>query len=117
MPSRDKQSITKQLEQLREQLRQHAHNYYVLDQPAIPDAEYDRLFRQLQEIEAQHPELITPDSPSQRVGGKPLAAFAQVKHRIPMLSLGNVFSDDELLAFDKRIRDRLKTDDVIEYAA
>lgn len=106
-----------QIEKLREQLRYHNHRYYVLDDPEIPDAEYDRLFRELQALEAEHPELVTPDSPTQRVGGTPLSEFGEVRHAIPMLSLGNVFSDEELLAFDKRIHDRLKSDAEIEFAA
>lgn len=111
------QTLEQQLENLREQLRYHNHRYYVLDDPQIPDAEYDRLFRELQALESAHPELITPDSPTQRVGAAPLSEFGEVKHAIPMLSLGNVFSDGELLAFDKRIHDRLKADADIEYVA
>ena len=110
-------SLTQQIEELRTQLRHHNHLYYVLDEPSIPDAEYDRLFRELQALEAAHPELITPDSPTQRVGATPLSEFGEVKHAIPMLSLGNVFSDEELIAFDKRIHDRLKTDAEIEFVA
>lgn len=111
------QNITQQIEKLREQLRYHNHRYYVLDDPEIPDAEYDRLFRELQALETEHPELVTPDSPTQRVGGTPLSEFGEIRHAIPMLSLGNVFSDEELLAFDKRIHDRLKSDAEIEFAA
>ncbi|MBJ6609141.1 MAG: NAD-dependent DNA ligase LigA [Candidatus Thiothrix moscowensis] len=111
------QAIEQQIETLRQQLRYHNHRYYVQDDPAIPDAEYDRLFRELQAIEAAHPELVTPDSPTQRVGAAPLAEFGEVKHAIPMLSLGNVFSDEELLAFDKRIHDRLKADAETEFVA
>ena len=74
-------------EQLRRLLQEHGHRYYVLDDPSIPDAEYDHLFRELQSIEAQHPDLVTPDSPTQRVGGKALAAFVSVPHAIPMLSI------------------------------
>ncbi len=111
------QSLTQQIEELRTQLRHHNHLYYVLDEPSIPDAEYDRLFRELQALEAAHPELITPDSPTQRVGAAPLSEFGEVKHAIPMLSLGNVFSDEELIAFDKRIHDRLKNDAAIEFVA
>lgn len=110
-------SLTQQIEELRTQLRHHNHLYYVLDEPSIPDAEYDRLFRELQALETAHPELITPDSPTQRVGATPLSEFGEVKHAIPMLSLGNVFSDEELIAFDKRIHDRLKTDAAIEFVA
>lgn len=110
-------NIQQQLEALRTQIRYHNHRYYVLDDPEIPDAEYDRLFRQLQELEAQNPELITPDSPTQRVGAQPLGEFGAVRHAIPMLSLSNVFSEAELLAFDKRIHGRLHTDAPIEYVA
>lgn len=109
--------LEQQLETLREQLRYHNHRYYVLDDPQIPDVEYDRLFRELQVLEAAHPDLITPDSPTQRVGGAALSEFGEVKHVIPMLSLGNVFSDEELLAFDKRIHDRLKSDTETEFVA
>lgn len=92
-----------QLAQLREQIRQHDHQYYVLDSPGIPDAEYDRLFRQLMDLEQQHPGLVTPDSPTQRVAGQPMEGFGQVRHIIPMLSLGNAFNEDELHAFVQRI--------------
>ncbi|MEZ5452712.1 MAG: NAD-dependent DNA ligase LigA [Thiothrix sp.] len=109
--------VEQQIEKLREQLRYHNHRYYVLDDPEIPDVEYDRLFRKLQALEAEHPQLVTPDSPTQRVGAAPLSEFGEIRHAIPMLSLGNVFSDEELLAFDKRIHDRLKSDDEIEYVA
>src|SRR5690606_8384863 len=108
-------ALVQQVEQLRDQLREHNYHYYVLDNPVIPDAEYDRLFRQLQELERAHPELITRDSPTQRVGDKPLDEFAQVQHRVPMLSLDNVFNDEELVAFDRRVRERLESDDDIEY--
>ncbi len=100
---------------LREQLRDHNYKYYVLDAPSIPDVEYDRLFQQLKTLEQQHPELVTPDSPTQRVGDQPLVAFSQVKHRIPMLSLDNVFNSDELVAFDRRVRERLDIEGSIEY--
>ena len=109
--------IQQQIENLRKQLRYHNHRYYVLDDPEIPDAEYDRLFRELQALEAAHPEWVTPDSPTQRVGAMPLSEFGEIKHAIPMLSLGNVFSDEELLAFDKRIHDRRKSETEIEYVA
>jgi len=117
MASRPLAGDGKRIEQLRDLLRHHAQRYYALDDPEIPDSEYDRLYRELVELELKHPELVTPDSPTQRVGAKPLAAFAQVSHRIPMLSLDNVFSDDELIAFDRRIHDRLGSDDEIVYAA
>lgn len=112
----DKNSATARIEQLTQQLNHHSHQYYVLDQPEIPDAEYDRLFRELQALEAQFPELKKIDSPTQRVGGEALDAFTQVEHRIPMLSLSNVFDKQELDDFYKRIRDRLKTEDDIEFA-
>lgn len=104
-------SIKHQLQQLRDTLHHHAYRYHVLDAPEIPDAEYDRLLRQLLETEARHPELITSDSPSQRVGGQPLEGFEQVRHEIPMLSLENVFDKDSFLAFHRRIQERLKTTD------
>jgi DNA ligase (NAD+) len=100
---------------LRGEIERHNHAYYVLDAPTIPDAEYDRLFRELQEIEARHPELCTPDSPTQRVGGAPLAEFGQLRHGVPMLSLNNAFSDEEVAAFDRRCREGLGADEV-EYA-
>ncbi|NNN70247.1 MULTISPECIES: NAD-dependent DNA ligase LigA [Vibrio] len=101
------QTIEHKLSQLRETLHYHAVRYYVEDNPEIPDAEYDRLMRELLELESQHPELVTADSPSLRVGGKPLEGFAQVIHEIPMLSLDNVFDEKELDAFHKRMQDRI----------
>ncbi|MCG9726037.1 NAD-dependent DNA ligase LigA [Vibrio brasiliensis] len=101
------QQIQEKLNQLRESLHYHGVKYYVEDSPEIPDAEYDRLMRELMEIEAQHPELVSLDSPSQRVGGAPLDAFDSVRHEIPMLSLDNAFDDSELDAFHKRMSDRL----------
>ena len=109
--------VEQEIESLRAQLRYHAWRYYVLDDPEIPDAEYDRLFRRLQALEQAHPELIRDDSPTRRVGAKPLSAFAQIHHPVPMLSLDNVFSEDELRAFDQRVRERLASDDSIEYTA
>lgn len=103
------ESIIQQINQLRTSLRHHEHQYHVLDAPEIPDAEYDRLMQQLRDLEAQHPELITNDSPTQRVGAAPLDAFEQVKHEVPMLSLDNVFDEESYLAFDKRVHDRLKS--------
>ncbi|AQM19991.1 MULTISPECIES: NAD-dependent DNA ligase LigA [Vibrio] len=101
------QTIEHKLSQLRETLHYHAVRYYVEDNPEIPDAEYDRLMRELLELESQYPELVTADSPSLRVGGKPLEGFAQVTHEIPMLSLDNVFDENELDAFHKRMQDRI----------
>ena len=100
---------------LREIIEHHSHAYYVQDAPTIPDAEYDLLFRELQALEAAHPELLTADSPTQRVGGKPLPAFGQVNHAVPMLSLNNAFSLDELAAFDRRCREGLD-EAAIDYA-
>ncbi len=106
----------KRLHTLREQLRHHNHRYYVLDDPEVPDAEYDRLMRELQSLETEHPEFVTPDSPSQRVGAAPLAEFGEVRHAVPMLSLENAFSEDDLQGFDRRIRERLEAEEV-EYTA
>jgi len=90
---------------LREQIEYHNYRYYALDAPEIPDAEFDRLLRELQALEAQYAELVTPDSPSQRVGAAPVAAFSKITHRVPMLSLNNAFSDAEIEAFDRRCRE------------
>ena len=92
-------------EQLRAVLNEHNYNYYVLDHPTISDFEYDKMLRQLEELEAAHPELVTPDSPTQRVGGQALDSFQQVTHRVPLQSLQDVFSPDELLDFDRRVRE------------
>jgi len=109
-------SLRERLNALREQLHSYSYHYYVLNESTIPDAEYDRLFRELQEIEAAHPEWQSADSPSQRVGAEPLAAFSQVRHETPMLSLDNVFSEAELLDFDQRIKTRLKDSAELSYA-
>ncbi len=101
--------------ELRDILTEHNYQYYVLDDPKVPDAEYDRLFRELQELETQYPDIVTPDSPTRRVGAQGETTFEEVVHRIPMLSLDNAFSDEELRDFDRRVRDRLKTTDDIEY--
>jgi len=106
-------SIEEQLTQLRTTLRHHEYLYHVMDAPEIPDAEYDRLLRELRALEEQHPELITPDSPTQRVGAAPLTAFSQVRHEVPMLSLDNVFDEASFLAFNKRVQDRLKNSDAL----
>ncbi|MES9873070.1 MAG: NAD-dependent DNA ligase LigA [Candidatus Sedimenticola sp. 6PFRAG7] len=104
-------------EWLRDRINYHNHQYYVLDNPEIPDSEYDRLLRELQALEEQHPELFTPDSPTQRVGAQPLEGFNEIRHSVPMLSLGNAFSEEELEAFDKRVRDRLGIAEQIVYVA
>ncbi|KEA50135.1 NAD-dependent DNA ligase LigA [Mangrovibacter sp. MFB070] len=106
--------IEQKLNQLRTTLRHHEYLYHVMDAPEVPDAEYDRLMRELRELESAHPEKVTPDSPTQRVGAAPLTAFTQVTHEVPMLSLDNVFDEESFLAFNKRIRDRLSdTQDVV----
>ncbi|NNJ96292.1 MAG: NAD-dependent DNA ligase LigA [Gammaproteobacteria bacterium] len=104
----DVEKDRRRIDQLRDQLNRHSYLYYVLDNPEIPDSEYDRLYRELQQLEQKYPESITVDSPTQRVGEQPLKSFSQITHRIPMLSLDNVFSDDELRAFFKRLADRLE---------
>jgi len=101
--------------ELRTTLRHQEDPYHVIDTPEMPDAEFDRLMRELRELEAQHPELITPDSPTQRVGAAPLASFSQIRHEVPMLSLDNVFDEESFLAFNKRVQDRLKNSDDLTY--
>ena len=100
-------SIRERAENLRESIRHHEHLYYVLDAPEISDAEYDVLIRDLQKIETEHPELLTPDSPTVRVGGKPREGFQKVAHNSPMLSLDNALTPDELRAFDNRVKELL----------
>ena len=100
---------------LRDELHAHNHRYYVLDEPTVTDAEYDQMFRELQALEAAHPELQSPDSPTQRVGAKPAARFKPVAHRRPMLSLANALSEEEVAAFDRRVREALRLE-VVEYA-
>jgi len=114
MATNDK--ILERVQTLREEIQHHNYLYYVLDAPEIPDAEYDRLLRELQKLEEQHPELITPDSPTQRVGAEPLKQFAEVRHEIPMLSLANAFEEQEVLDFDRRARERLDVER-IDYTA
>ena len=110
------QSARRRVEALRRDIETHSHRYYVLDAPTIPDSEYDRMFRELLELEAAHPDLVTPDSPTQRVGGAPLQEFPQVVHAVPMLSLNNAFGDEDVIGFDRRAREGLGKDE-IEYAA
>ncbi|VAW93273.1 DNA ligase (NAD(+)) [hydrothermal vent metagenome] len=110
--------IAARVRELRKQLNDHNYLYYVLDDPEIPDAEYDRLFHELQALEEKYPALVTPDSPTQRVGAKPLKAFGEVQHAVPMLSLGNAFSDDEVRDFGRRIAEKLGlTEGDIDFAA
>ncbi len=113
----NKSQTIQKINSLRKKLNHHSYQYYVLDDPEIPDVEYDRLYHELQELEKQYPDLITKDSPTQRVGDKPLKSFSQVKHEIPMLSLDNVFDEDELNEFNKRIQQRLEITGAIEFAA
>lgn len=108
-------SVQEQITALRTTLRHHEYLYHVMDTPEIPDAEYDRLMVQLRELESAHPDLITTDSPTQRVGAAPLAAFEQVRHEVPMLSLDNTFDEAGFLAFNKRVQDRLKSTDELTY--
>lgn len=105
MPSA--QTAAERIAELRSEIDAHNYRYYVLDEPSVPDAEYDRLFKELRALEAEHPELVTPESPTQRVGGEALAAFGQVRHEVPMLSLGNAFEEQDLSDFDRRAREGL----------
>ena len=109
-------SVESKLGELRRQLNEYSYRYHVLDDPVVPDAEYDRLFQELANLEHDYPELVTRDSPTQRVGEHPLSEFTEVTHEIPMLSLDNAFSNEELNAFDKRVRDRLELAEIL-YAA
>jgi DNA ligase (NAD+) len=111
----DKGQAVGRLQTLREQLRFHAHRYYVLDDPVIADGEYDVLFRELLDLESAYPELVSEDSPSHRVGGRPLSSFVQAEHRTPMLSLDNIFSAEELFAFEEKLLRFLKTDVPVHY--
>ena len=95
----------KKIEKLREELRRHEHLYYVLDAPEISDAEYDALMNELKKLEAAHPDLVTPDSPTQRVGGKPAEGFKKAQHSRPMLSLDNAYSAEELADWDRRVHE------------
>jgi DNA ligase (NAD+) len=103
--------LRSRVEELREQVRYHNRRYYIEDAPEISDAEYDALYRELEELEATHPELVTPDSPTQRVGGEPLEGFEQVRHAIPMLSLANARKIEELREWDARVRRLLGPDE------
>ena len=110
-------AITKKIKSLRQQINDHNYRYYILDDPLISDGEYDQLFRKLEQLEKQHPKLIVPESPTQRIGAEPLESFGTVTHRIPMMSLANAMSDEELSAFDERLKKAI--DDVadIEYVS
>lgn len=110
------ESVRKRVEELRKEIEYHNYRYYVLDEPVISDAEYDALMAELKQLEAQYPELITPDSPTQRIGAPPSEAFAPVRHEVPMLSLENAFTDEDVRDFDRRVRERLGEEHV-EYTA
>ncbi len=110
-----KEEAKKRIEELRREIEYHNYRYYVLDSPVITDEEYDKLFRELVELEEKFPEFKSPNSPTQRVGAPPLKEFKTVKHEIPMLSLDNAFNAEELMAFEKKIKRMLKTDEEIEY--
>ncbi|HLW23426.1 MAG TPA: hypothetical protein VKT22_03575, partial [Steroidobacteraceae bacterium] len=103
--------------QLRELLERYNYRYHALDDPEVPDAEYDRLMQELRALEAANPELVTANSPTQRVGSAPLAAFGAVHHRVPMLSLENAFTEEEVRDFDRRIRERLPRLTEVRYSA
>src|SRR5262245_14286928 len=113
----ERQEAERQLEHLRQQLHHHNYRYHVLDDPQITDAEYDQLMRQLQELEAAFPDMVRPDSPTQRVGAAPLGEFGTELYSLPMLSLDNAFSPDEVRNFNERIKRQLSQSDPIEYVA
>ncbi len=109
-------SVQRRVARLRAEIDRHNYRYHVLDDPEVSDAQYDRLMEELRALEADHPGLVVPESPTQRVGGAPVAAFAQVRHRVPMLSLDNAFALEDVAAFDRRVRERLETEREIAYA-
>src|ERR1700680_1098541 len=104
--------VGKKIEALREKIRHHEHLYYVLDNPEISDAEFDKLMQQLKDLEAEHPSLVTPDSPTQRVGGRPREGFVKVRHSTPMLSLDNTYNEEELRAWERRVHELTGRSDV-----
>ena len=112
-----REEAKKRIEELRELIRYHNYRYYVLDSPEISDAEYDKLFRELQELEAQFPEFVAPDSPTQRVGAQPVEEFGTVSHTIPMLSLDNAMDEEEIREFDRRVKRFLGAEENIAYVA
>ena len=103
----------KKIESLRDTIRHHEYLYYVLDQPEISDLDFDKLMRQLKDLEAEHPVLLTPDSPTQRVGGKPREGFVKVRHSSPMLSLDNTYNEEELRAWERRVHELSGRKDVV----
>jgi DNA ligase (NAD+) len=110
-------NVAQRAAELREAINGHDYRYYILNEPAVPDAEYDRLMKELRDIEAAHPDLVTPDSPTQRVSGSAAPEFAEVTHVIPMLSLSNGFTDEDLADFDRKVRERLDSEGPIDYSA
>lgn len=115
MPHNASLFVEDKIRQLREQLHHHNYRYHVLDDPDIPDGDYDRLMNELKQLEADHPWSITPDSPTQRVGGAPLKSFGQIRHEVPMLSLDNAFSSEDMADFNRRVNERLKDTSTVEY--
>jgi DNA ligase (NAD+) len=109
-------AVQRRVARLRADIDRHNYRYHVLDDPEVSDAEYDRLLSELRKLESEHPELVVPESPTQRVGGAPVTSFAQVRHRVPMLSLDNAFASEDVVAFDRRVRERLETEQEIDYA-
>ncbi|MGH7831054.1 MAG: DNA ligase LigA-related protein, partial [Candidatus Binatia bacterium] len=112
-----REQAKKEIMRLREEIERHNYHYYVMDNPVISDAEYDRLFRRLVELEKKYPEFVEPDSPTQKVGASPLQKFGTVRHSLPMLSLNNANSREEMEEFEERIKRFLKTSQAIEYVA
>ena len=109
--------LRKRAEELRKEINYHNYRYYVLDDPVVSDAQYDKLLRELQQIESDHPGLITPDSPTRRVGAAPLSEFGEVRHKIPMTSMDNAFDDAEAREWDQRVRKSLETEGNVAYTA
>src|SRR5215470_7405674 len=101
----NRKHIDNDIEPLRDKIRHHEYRYYVLDDPEVSDADFDRLMNELKKLEAEHPELVTPDSPTQRVGGKPREGFVKIKHSTPMLSLDNAYSEEELRNWERRVHE------------
>jgi DNA ligase (NAD+) len=119
VPKKRKQAAGRaeqRIAKLRDQINEHNYRYYVLDDPLVPDAEYDKLLIELTELETAHPSLVTPESPTQRVGSTPISGFDEVHHQLPMLSLGNAFQEQDVLDFDKRVRERAKITGPVAYS-
>ena len=113
----NKKGVNKRIEALKREIESHNQSYYVLDNPKISDAEYDSLFQELESLESEYPDLITSDSPTQRVGAEPSKEFGNVTHTIPLLSLANAMNEDELRDFDDSVRKLLEIDGNVEYVA